>query len=561
MTSRPALALLRGMPSANWKTLQRILVEDPVPLGRLVLVTVVPALAAGYALLHSGRVLSREMTWDLLFNLAGAWNLVWGQVAHVDFHEPVGILNFWLTAIGFQLVGYTPFAFVVGSALMAALLFAAAVLAAWRRLALLPAAVFVVLIVLLALVPTSLGDFPRAYSFAMSYNRYGWAGLTILFLVLFMPPRPSRFGGLVDLAVASVLVAAMFYLKITYFLAALGTIGVAALVWPHLRAVWRRWALLVALALAIALSPVHHAYLVDLRDAAVVGGIRSSASLHLNTLFAYMGEYSGYGALFVVAVWLARARLIGPRLPFAIFLIVGVSFVVVSQNNQVHDLPGLLAIAFLCCGEIARRWPQQWLLKPLLPVVALLVFPLFTISTYSVSVAGYARKVRQDPLLQVVESTQLRGLVVPSEPGNLLGTFSTRAGDYHLLGIVRSVGARFEITPFEYVQTLMEAASLFAEGEIAPRTGIALLDQVNVIPFMMGIRPPRGGNLWSGWDVPVRPAAEIFAEADHVLIPKFSTSSRWTDAAVEIYDAYLTQHFPYERQSESWIVKSRRPRP
>jgi hypothetical protein len=48
------------------------------------------------------------MTWDLLFNLAGAWHLRFGHVPHVDFHEPVGQLNFLLTEAGFLLVGPSP---------------------------------------------------------------------------------------------------------------------------------------------------------------------------------------------------------------------------------------------------------------------------------------------------------------------------------------------------------------------------------------------------------------------------------------------------------------------
>lgn len=47
------------------------------------------------------------MTWDLLFNLAGAWHLHNGQVPHVDFHDPVGQLYFRLTQLGFWLCGPT----------------------------------------------------------------------------------------------------------------------------------------------------------------------------------------------------------------------------------------------------------------------------------------------------------------------------------------------------------------------------------------------------------------------------------------------------------------------
>jgi len=55
----------------------------------------------------------------------------------------------------------------------------------------------------------------------------------------------------------------------------------------------------------------------------------------------------------------------------------------------------------------------------------------------------------------------------------------------------------------------------------------------------------------------VRPAAEVFAEADHVLIPKFSTYSAWTERARLEYGMYLSQNFPASEETPSWIVLSR----
>jgi hypothetical protein len=112
----------------------------------LALLAGVPVLVALWALLSPGLVLSHEMTWDFLYNLSGAWHLQHGHVAHVDFHEPVGQLNFMLTLLGFELVGPTPFAFLVGVAIVAAVVFASASLTAMRRLPVLPAALFVIFV-------------------------------------------------------------------------------------------------------------------------------------------------------------------------------------------------------------------------------------------------------------------------------------------------------------------------------------------------------------------------------------------------------------------------------
>src|SRR5260370_33438587 len=124
-------------------------------LAKLVLLAGVPVLVGGWALLSPNLVLSHEMTWDLLYNLSGAWHLQHGHVAHVDFHEPVGQFNFLLTLVGFELVGPTPFAFLVGVVIVAAVVFVSAALAAMRRLPILPAALFVIFASLLVLMPAN----------------------------------------------------------------------------------------------------------------------------------------------------------------------------------------------------------------------------------------------------------------------------------------------------------------------------------------------------------------------------------------------------------------------
>ena len=142
-----------------------------------------------WVLLASGLVLSREMTWDLLFNLAGAWHIEHGHVPHRDFHDPLGPLSFALTNLGFRFAGPTAMAFIVGELIALAMLFPVAVVAAAGRLAPLPAFLVVLYVGLLILQPANVGDLLYAYSFAMLYNRWAWAALTILGLLLFVDPR------------------------------------------------------------------------------------------------------------------------------------------------------------------------------------------------------------------------------------------------------------------------------------------------------------------------------------------------------------------------------------
>src|SRR5260370_39808589 len=129
-------------------------------LAKLVVLAGVPVLVGSWALLSPTRGVSPQMTWDFLYNLSGAWHLQHGHVAHVDFHEPVGQLNFILALLGFELFGPTPFAFLAGVTIVATAVFVSAVFAAMRRLPLVPSALFVIFVSLLVLMPASAAYLP-----------------------------------------------------------------------------------------------------------------------------------------------------------------------------------------------------------------------------------------------------------------------------------------------------------------------------------------------------------------------------------------------------------------
>jgi hypothetical protein len=514
----------------------------------------IPVLAAAWALLSPNVVLSHEMTWDFLFNLAGAWQLQHGHIAHLDFHEPVGELNFLLTWLGFGLVGPTPFAFLAGTTFVALGVFISATLAASRRLAAVPAVIFVVFTSLLVLMPANVGDLPNAYSFAMSYNRYGWSALCIVALILFLPPPATR-GVAIDLVNAGLLLTALFYLKVTYFAAGLALLGLAIVICRHVRAHLPAWAAVGGIVLANALAPWNYPYLIDILEAVRAGAVRNSLSVHLNNVFASAEGYAPYVAALVVAGWMWVRGAASPRLPLAVAGILAIGAFTLSQNSQSHGLPLGIVIAFLLYGEIRRR------VGPSVPLMSMLmVFPLFSIGTSAISLVGYHWHAERGHRLLVVERTQLKGLAVPAEGDGLLTAFAEGRTDYSLLNRARATQPRFELSSAEYVGTLSEAAAVLDDGRRRPG-GVVVLDQVNPLPFMLGWAPPRGGNLWSGPSAPVQPAGEVFAEADYVLIPKFSTYSAWTNQAQLEYGAYLAQNFAAREESRSWIVLSRRRSP
>jgi hypothetical protein len=404
---------------------------------------------------------------------------------------------------------------------------------------------------LLVLMPANVGDKPNAYSFAMSYNRYGWSLLSILALILFVPPRDRIAGDWIDVANAGLLVVALFYLKVTYFAGGLAFVGLAILISPHIRARLLAWLAIGGLIVANAIAPWNHPYLLDILHAAAAGAVRNSLSFHLNNFFANAEGYAPYAAGLVVAIWM-WARGIAPlRVPLAIAGILAIGGFVLSQNHQSHGLPVGIVIAFLLYDQIRERFGPA---VPVLPM--LMVFPLFAIGASALSLAGYHAHAGRQALLQVVERTQLKGLAVPAERPSLLAAFADGRFAPELLNWSRAAQPRFELSPAEYVETIVEAAALLGDDRHC-HGGVVVLDQVNPFPFMLGWPPAHGNNLWSGPGAPVRPADEIFADATYVLIPKFSTYGAWTKLARLAYGPYLSENFRTREDTQSWIALSR----
>jgi hypothetical protein len=555
-------ALVDGPPllsaGAAWRRSLVVSLRELQPAAAWVLAAAgAPVLLAAWALMSPPALFSRTMTQDLLFNLAGAWQVYGGQVAHVDFHDPSGRLSFLMTALGFQLVGPSPAAFLVNVGVMTGGLFAASFVAAIRRLPMLPAVLFILFTCLLALVPANVGDRPDQYTFAMSYNRYGWSAYGILALILFVPPQPGRRHPGPDLAVAGGLLAALFYLKITYFAAGLATVGFAMLFHPHVRRRWPAWLMLAALLAANALAPWNRPYLVDILSWSAAGAVRNGLLLHLNNFVAAIGLYAPYLAAIAVAGWMWVFGRSSFRFPLTLAFLFGVSLGLLSQNSQAIGLPTGIVMLLILYDRLRRHFApvRNRDIAPLL--LTLLVFPFFEASCFAASIAGYHANATSERGRYTVDRTNLRGLAVPEgRPGTFL-SFS-RTFDYPTRATAAAPPPRYQLTDYEYVLVLLQAVDLLEEQ---PAGGVAVFDSINPLPFMLGRETPRGANLWSTWNAPLRPADEYLADVRYILVPKFPLNPRWTEDLQRLYGGYLDQHFATIADTQSWMLLGRTERP
>lgn len=545
----PVRVLQRSRHVANsWF---RTALLDRATTQSLLLLSAVPLLVAVGLLVVSRTLLSREMTWDLLFNLSGAWHVVNGHAPHVDFREPLGSLNFQLTSLGFRMIGASPLAFLVAEFFVLALVYAASLGAVVTRLPLAAGIVFVVQNALLVILPLNPGDLPSAYSFAMSYNRWCWAALTTLCLILFIEPDRRR--GWVDATIGGALVAFMFHVKITFGMAGVAAV-IGAMIWmPHLHAHWKAWTFALGAVVIDLAAPYNRPYLNDVWEAAAAGYVRGSPLSQIFSVVSNDLEYALYGGMVLALVLLWRYKLAPLHSVVSAFALLVLGAFVLSQNSQARYIPIGMVITFLVYDAVRRHQPsllQRMRTRDLALVLAIVLSgPLLSAASEAATFVGYARaSVRTDTLWRVRESN-LRGLAVPLDDPQPI---SMRPGTR--LNYAGEIDRR--LSSADYVQTLIEAAEWFSRSRSAP-VRVLTLDSVNAMPFVLGYPPPRGGDLWLEANGPARTPEEMFADVDVVLVPKHAIHPASTAAAIERYREALDELFPLTHETTSWIILAR----
>ena len=200
---------------------------------------------------------------------------------------------------------------------------------------------------------------------------------------------------------------------------------------------------------------------------------------------------------------------------------------------------------------LGRTTPNSVLL-----LTATLIAPGMDAAAMAASLIGYHLKAAATDNY-IVENTNLRGLAIPAEQPDLVALYSASQTTPGLLNATRLQHPRYELTQAEYIKTILEAAAivrdLMASSTMTRVPNVGVLDTVNPVPFMLGLPPPRGRQLWFDRAFPWPRAEQFIAGLDYVLVPKFPTDSASLREATRRYGDYLAEKF-HRSESESWIV-------
>jgi hypothetical protein len=505
--------------------------------GVAVFVALGALVCAGLLVLPGQTVVSVYVN-DLFIFLDGAHRIASGQVPNRDFHTALGPLVYYLPALGYRLTGSLGLAMPAAMALFVALL---APPMAWilgsrvRPILAVPFAAFLLLIVA---VPINLGEAISALSFAMFYNRVGWAALALLAIMVLDPERPIRGRVALDALSATLLVALLVYSKVSYGAVAVAALGLFLVYPAH-----RLWAALALAMLAVTALLVElawggtAAHVADLRTAGgVSGGLRGG---FVDIADAVMRNFADYVLLtLVVGLSLWRA----PRWRDVLFygFCAGAGAVIMIQNSQAWGIITLHAAALVAAERLMRGAGPAFEERPWAPgagaPVFILALVLPTIVHCGAALGLHAALAAERPVSRFALPGYERIRIAELWPVTDYG-FSVQFGN----GLVDGAQAMADLDP----------------------SRIVVLDFVNAFSAGLGVTPPRGDNSWLHWGRNVDrnhhvPPDRLLGDARVVLAPRpgINGPPLW-----DLYGPAVEAGFDLMWETEYWRIYRRREPP
>ncbi|SLN65148.1 hypothetical protein ROJ8625_03320 [Roseivivax jejudonensis] len=507
-------------------------VTRPIPLAVLLTTALCCAL-----LILPGVTVSSMYFNDLLIFLDGGYRVVHGQVPNIDFSTALGPLSFYIPGAGYWLSGSLGLAMPVGMSLLMLVTAPIAIHVIGSRMRPLIGVPVAIFVMLLLATPMNTGEAFSRVSFAMYYNRIGWALLALLLILFLRPERPTRHQTALDAAAAAALALLAGYTKATYGVVAAGFL--LMLLQPG----GRRFAILailgglVGVALAELVWGGTRIHIGDLIVATQTSGGRSVMS-YVRSALETSGEYVVFLAFAAVALW------VRPSVTDALFygFCIAAGLMLLSQNFQTEGIVSLLVGAAVAAETLARSarpgmGPFAEAVTRGAPLAAiLLLLPIGVSSAGALGLHAAAAATRSGVAL---ETPNGRGLRVMN---------TTSAGQFAFYA--------------RYAESLDAGARLLRTLEVAPRR-VLVFDFVSPFSSLLGIAPPDGGPAWmhNGRNFDAEnhfPAEEVMGGVDVVMVPKRPVAGGTTKLMLEIYGAHLEDNFRRATDTELWTVYLRR---
>jgi hypothetical protein len=475
---------------------------------------------------------------DIFFFLDNSYRVLQGQVPHRDFESAWGPLMYLIDAAGLKLAGLRPEGLGYANALFGGMIAAWAWWLARRRLSRVAACAIGVYTLLLIVAPFSLGYGPFNFSFAMVYNRYGFALLGIIVVECMTRAEGDAAGGFAT-GIACGLLA---FLKVTYAVVAAPLMlitGGAALF-------RKRWlaALVAGGALVGVLALLYLRFDISsmLNDLSMAAQGRSRSWRPREILLLGIGQVAESIPLILLAMAGGASRLRSGAIALGTLLLGGF---LLSTNHQPASLPlnGFVAIVF--ADRFFRRPSARTggLLEG--AVIAFLAFacvgPLCFQNTLSMIAAAREKIHPSSADLPRLDSVRASSLVFPTSP------FDTETGGP------------------PYVRVLNDGLGLLRR-RTGPRDGVLTIDMMNPFNYLLDRPSPTGGLAAGAYNYVISDAAHPSGDrwvgnARYVMVRKYSRDVKdfpvenyHVDGIRRIYQSVLDERFRVLDETDHWIL-------
>lgn len=395
-------------------------------------------------------------------------------------------------------------------------------------------------------------------SWAMFYNRWGWAALIPVFMVL--APRRDRTQAppIAEIAVFAAVLVFLFWLKASYFAAGLGAAALYAFLNPSM---WRTLAIGGGLTatgiLAIGLMTGNLlAYLNDIILAGKVSGARTESILGL--LRRNMVEM--LFALAPLGVLLATGRFTWRDGLVAAFMLLASMFVI-NQNGQLENLTALIVVAAYGAVRVIAE-PDVHRIARVAAAGAFGMLAASQVLDRGMVMIDQAYAILREEAREPAPWAALpalRNVYVPERESmfnRVITKSDTPEARIRNVWLSGQYGRRQELRQGEYMETLMAGVEdlmpVVKRGET-----VTTLDMTNPFPFLMNLRAPKGGWLTLHMNrtisEDVHPAPEtMFADADHVMIAKMSMVQSTADLMMDLYGPWLDANYGTRVETLYW---------
>jgi hypothetical protein len=546
---------------------------SPVGLSQLAILALF-ALLAGTLLSAKGLVIAITVH-DAYVVMDATWRMALGEIAHQDFHSPIGQAFFWPLALLTRLGDVSAATIVHASILVGLVLLALGWIALPGRLS--PFAMFAMMALVLttALTPRDIGWGPTVIlSNLAPYNRWGWSFLLLAVSIALVPRRQPA--ALTDGLILGICCSVLLYLKISYGLAAAGLMMVGVLG----RATRPRTLLtvvVVVLAVAALVEVVAHNNAQYLADLAAAGRANTGRMVDLSKLQRHLAEGFVYWLLDCALLWclqptrspIAFVRTWAyPLLATAVLTVGGA--LLVMQNHPFWECPLFLGGGILT-WELGRRQTGRIVIPPerLVPLVAVVIIGAYPLVLDFTAIRLEARRSQNGWACRMEalaggfgDNLMLSARAFPGgERGRGVVQPCATADDDMTVTTWRD-GRRLE---FEAAR-LQEALTVL-HRIAGPHDRILALEFGNPYPAFTGTVPPSGSLLW--WDAGRSFSAAVHPDPDRllgsttiVLQERWAGSERPDGIAVllwRIYGPQIERRYVRVALTQYWTVWKRRP--